>query len=273
MSEEKKKTQMVTTPSATVAVPYDYGENSEKGYENTSQDDFLLPFLNLLQDTNDEIKKKDPKYIEGAVAGMFLNKATGSLYDGEKGLIIVPVITQHHYVEWIPRDQGGGFVATHGIRDEIVLEAKRANKGKITGLKTKEGNDLVDTFLIFALVMDTLDAKEASDYVVISFTATKIKPYKTITGQLRKLKGAPLFANRVLLTSFDDKNDKGHFKNVKLTPAVEGSAVKSLLQPDSLVLEQGKMLWDQVLKGMVQANFAAEKAEAGSSEDRDEVFA
>lgn len=262
-------TDQVVVPTGTLPVPYDYGANAEKGFENTDQSDFLIPFLNLLQDLSDEVNKEDPSYIEGAQAGMFLNKATGDLY---KEVVIVPVITQHHYVEWIPRDQGGGFVATYGIRDEVVTDAKRANGGKLVGLSTPQGNDLVDTFLIFALVLENVDAKEALGYVVIPFSITKIPAYKDITTKLRKLKGAPMFANRVLLTSFNDKNKKGQrYKNVKLVPAIDGDVFKSLLDPDSAVIEQGELLHEQVMNGMMQANFAAEGRTG--NEETDEAFA
>lgn len=273
MTKKKETTAISTIPAGTVVVPHDYGEHAEKGYENTGQEDYKIPFLNLLQDLNPEVKEEDPKYIEGAKPGMFLNKATGELYDGKKGVVIVPCITQHNFVEWVPIDDGGGFVAQHGIRDKIVMEAKRAAGGKLNALRTPKGNELVDTFLIFALTLDSVDAKEAVGYVVIPFTATKIKHYRDMVHKRRQLTNTPLFANRVLLTSVNDVNKKGqHFKNVKLTAAVGGDLIKSLLAADSNVLKQGAILHDEVRKGMMQANFAAERADAGG-EEKDEVFA
>ena len=38
-----------------------------------------------------KLKKKHAKYVEGAEAGMFYNTVTKKLYNGEKGIEVIPV--------------------------------------------------------------------------------------------------------------------------------------------------------------------------------------
>ena len=66
------------------------------------KDDLALPFLKLLQSGSDETKKKHAKYVEGAEAGMFYNTVTKKLYDGEKGIEVIPVFYKMTYPEWAP---------------------------------------------------------------------------------------------------------------------------------------------------------------------------
>ena len=91
---------------------HDYGEQAGAGYEGTTTDDFAIPYLNLLQAMSPEVAEDGSK-LEGASAGMMVNSVTKELYDGKKGLVFVPCSTSHVFVEWRPRDSGGGIVARH----------------------------------------------------------------------------------------------------------------------------------------------------------------
>src|SRR5689334_776840 len=86
-------------------VKYDYGQNAGAGFEGTTQADFTIPFISLLQAGSRVITESS---IADARPGMLLNTATQELIDGKVGLVIVPVRREHAYVEWVPRAAGGG---------------------------------------------------------------------------------------------------------------------------------------------------------------------
>ena len=69
----------------------DFVKDSGMGLENIDKGDLALPFLKLLQSGSDETKKKHAKHVEGAEAGMFYNTVTKKLYNGEKGIEVIPV--------------------------------------------------------------------------------------------------------------------------------------------------------------------------------------
>jgi hypothetical protein len=98
----------------------DFGDDAGLGYENQSNDDIQIPFINVLQGLSPEVTAEDSDYK----AGMIFNTVTQEAVKGSEGMVIVPVTTQHIFVEWIPRDKGGGYVGTHLPESEVVQKAK-----------------------------------------------------------------------------------------------------------------------------------------------------
>ena len=56
------------------------------GLEDTSSEDYAIPFIRVLQSGSPQLKKSNGKYIEGAAQGMMFNTVTNRLYDGDEGL-------------------------------------------------------------------------------------------------------------------------------------------------------------------------------------------
>ena len=61
-----------------------------QGIGNLTQEDLALPFLKILGQLSPEVNKRDGKYVEGAEPGMIYNSVTSELFDGEKGLNVIP---------------------------------------------------------------------------------------------------------------------------------------------------------------------------------------
>lgn len=266
MANGKKKSQVPALP--------DYGADSGAGWEATGTDDFQIPFLNQLQALSPEICDQNQK-TKGAEPGMFINSVSKKLYSE---VLIVPCMTKHTFIEWRPRKEGGGFVAEHSIDSDIVQDAKQNAAGDITQLRTKDGNELVDTFSIFAIQISEPNAKDHDDMVVISFTKTKAKRYREIMTRLRTCKDAkdaPLFAHQLRMTATDEVNAaKQPYKNVRLLPAIEGDVLKSMLPPDHPLLATARALQKSVVTGTAKADFqsTAQDAPPPKSEDVDEPF-
>lgn len=243
-SKKENETQLPTV--------YDYGNHAGRGYEGTSGDDYAIPFLSLLQQMSPECGQSEGA-IEGAKAGMFLNSVTKELYDGKKGIIFVPCATQHVFIEWRPREAGGGIVGRHGVESPIVAKARSAavNYGSY---KTDNGNDLIETFYMFGYMLENSEDTVPGSMIVIPFTSTKIKKYRQVMQTLRTFRGRPpLFANRLRITSVLEKNNKGNFFNVELRP-LNGGVGESLIPPmisgaQNPLLLAGETLMEQVVQG------------------------
>ena len=65
--------------------------DADKGSQNITQDDLALPFLKVLGQLSPEVNKRNGKYVEGAEPGMILNTVTNEIYDGSKGIEVLPV--------------------------------------------------------------------------------------------------------------------------------------------------------------------------------------
>lgn len=227
----KTTSKALTPPKAGGAIaPAEWGKMAGLGFDQMGSEDYAIPFLSLLQPLSPQCTKGKPEYLPAAAPGMIFNSVTGQLWDGEKGVIIVPVDRIHHYGEWVPRTKGGGFRGNHAVNAEVVLKAKAAPGAGLNNLKSPDGNDLVEAFQLFALLLDSPEATEATERVVISFNSTKIGKYKQGMARLAAVKGQhPLFAHRVRLISVPQTNAKGSFFNFEFKPALGDSPEKSLI--------------------------------------------
>jgi len=268
---KKSETAVSVRAAGGDLVTYDYGNNAGAGWDNTSQDDFSIPFLNQLQALSPEVQAGEDTAIEGAQVGMFVNSVTRTLYSE---VIFVPVQTEHVFVEWVPQDQGGGFVGVHQIDSQAVADARsRATDRRLT---TEGGNDLVETFYVYALILDEVGAEDASEMVVMAFSRTKIKRYKAIMTRLRTLKGSaniPLFAHQIRMSATGEKNAAGQpYKNVELNPAVDGDVAASLLAPSSAILEASSGFLESIASGERKADHGTAAGEGAKPAASDEVF-
>ena len=113
MAEENK---IVEAPSNAISTFDDTLLSGGTGLEDTTTEDFAIPFIRVLQPMSPQLQRQHGSYVEGAKAGDLYNTVTGESYDGEKGISIVPCAYNKKYIEWIPREKGGGLVnANHDI--------------------------------------------------------------------------------------------------------------------------------------------------------------
>ena len=92
-----------------------FEDDAAKGLGKIGQDDLALPFLKILGQLSPEVNKRDGKYVEGAEPGMIFNSVSGELYDGVKGIDVIPCFYKLEYIEW--KDRGEGLGAPVNIYD------------------------------------------------------------------------------------------------------------------------------------------------------------
>lgn len=231
------------------------------GHMQTS--DYALPWLYLLQKMSPQLD-----VIEEAEAGMFINTVTNELYDE---LLLIPCEFEKVYNEWVPRDAGGGFVASYKTR----VDAEQ-NK--------RDDTQIVDTANHYVL------AKSADDTwspAILSLTSTKLKASRTWNSRMRDVtidtpsgkKPAPTFAKiyRVVKTGPHKapKGNNGTYFSIEVQP-VEGS--EGWVQ-DAEVYTQAKLLFESINAGRKGADYTqggetiidADIDEDGEEEEQEEV--
>lgn len=181
------------------------------GHEAMTSDDMALPFLYLLQDLSPATKKRnEEQYVEGAEPGMFLENVSNTLWDDpESGLLAVPCYFNTRVVEFVKRDEGGGFVAVHETMEEAM-----------ENVEDVERHELVDTHQHFLLVQ-TPDGEWTP--VVFPMTSTKLKASRKwnallaqqtrvvdVDGESHKI-SLPRFATVWRIRAVETENQKGQF--------------------------------------------------------------
>ena len=66
---------------------------ADQGFENIDSKSLQLPFLKILGQLSPQVTAGDSKYIDAAKPGMIYNTVTDKLYDGNKGILVIPAIT------------------------------------------------------------------------------------------------------------------------------------------------------------------------------------
>ena len=250
-----------------------YGDMGGAGFEDTTGADLSIPFINLLQSNSPTVQDE---LIEGAKIGDMLNTVTQELIKGDKGFVFVPVHKEEKWNEWIPRNKGGGFVEAHDPHSDLVKKViaknggsripSKGDDGKRISFKTPNGNELIETYNVFGLILDE-DGKEMESFAVVPFTSTKIKPYRNWVTSMYLIKGKPpIFANRAIIRTVKQKNDDGTYGNYTISP-LKDSWVNSLINPttESDLLMAAKDFREMVLSGMATADVNSMKDQAADT--------
>lgn len=217
---------------------YDWFDDAGQGFENVGSGDLGLPFLGLIQKMSDEADETTGKYIEGAKPGMIFDTVSREILGGSgEPVEVIPCVYKKMYVEWRPREGGGGLVAMHED-SSILKETTRDDKGQDV---LEDGNLIVTTAYFFGLY------KQDDDWhrCVISMTSTQLKKARRWLSMMTSIKldgkngkfTPPMFSHTYLLSSIPEENTKGSWWGWKI--------------------EKGELLSDPPLIGMVKENHQA----------------
>lgn len=176
------------------------------------RDVVAIPFLSILQPLSPEVNPADAKYIDGAKPGNILhtvNKET------TMAIQVIPVVFQRSFLEWVPRDAGGGFRGEHTGEEAVMLFMSKVDRA--TGkARLDNGNDLVDTRNFYVLqVRDDGSLSPA----MITMASTQTKASKSWNRMMQDFRPeslpvppgrlAPLAAGVYQLRTLMQENKKG----------------------------------------------------------------
>ncbi len=238
------------------------------GFEDVDRSELAIPFINLLQSNSEMVEDGNAKQ------GQFYNNVMETVSDE---LTIVPCARQRMFVEWVPIDDGGGFVGTHEPDSDFVQGAIAANGGSAIKLQVKgddgKMHDLTETVYLYVLL---LDADGDHERAVIGFSSMKLKKYRQFitkaTSQVISIDGRkfklPLWAHTWKVTSIQDiaKSNGKKFQNLSL--GFNGETAKECrLTPTDDLFQEGENFHDMVMEGMAKADMStADTADATTGE-------
>ena len=227
--------------------------DADKGSQNMGQDDLALPFLKVLGQLSPETNKRDGKYVEGAEPGMILNSVTNELYDGTKGIQVLPAFYERKYVEWQDRGEGKGApAAIHNADSDIVSTTTRDKSFKD---RLPNGNYLENTANHFVVVLG-----KSPQSALISMKATQLKISRKWNSMMMgiKLQGKnglftpPTYSHIYNLKTVQMSNDKGTWFgwDVSKVGPIEDKAVYDI----------AKSFAEKVGKGNVEVKHGTEES-------------
>ena len=176
---------------------------------NMTQEDLALPFLKVLGQLSPECNKRDAKHVEGAEPGMIINTVTNEIYDGVKGIDVVPVHYKRQHIEWQDRGESQGApVKIYEAGDDLPSTTRdKFNKDRLAN-----GNYLENTASHFVVILG-----DNPTTALISMKATQLKVSRKWNSMMMGLKmqgkngmfTPPTYSHIYKLKTVQQSNDKG----------------------------------------------------------------
>lgn len=209
MAQKKSETELAIVEKQDLAVinqdiVYDSGNHS--GFENIKPEDIAIPFIKILQALSPQVRGTTK--LPGANEGDFCNSVTEAIY--KDSITVVPCFFQKVFVEWVIRENGGGFVKQH-LSSDILNSTKKDTKNRDI---LPNGNSIVTTAYHYCLLV-----KEDGTYerVVLALTSTNLKKSRRWLSQMVSLMltingkkvNPPMYSHMYTVTSQEESNDQG----------------------------------------------------------------
>ncbi len=235
-------------------------DSAGAGLENTSTEDYAIPFLVILQQMSPQLTKGKAEYIKEAEAGDIYNTVTGQLWkanadENGQGVMVCPVAFQKRLLEWRPRSTGGGLVGIHNPEDPIVQHIKRDDRGH----QFLDNGNVINTTAQYYVVLE--DYSQA----LVAMTSTQLKKSRAWNTMMRNVRlsppndhlSPPIYTRMYRLQTVHEENDLGSWHGWKVKD--EGWVV------DRKLYELAKEFHNVIRKGMEISRRSYE--EAVSTED------
>ena len=223
-----------------------------------------IPFVRILQAMSPQLSKKKPEYIEGATQGDVFNTVTSQYWDGDIGITVVPCYQTTKYVEFIPREQGGGFQGEIPANDPDLTKTTREGAREIL----PNGHELVRSDQHYCLVVEedgsfqpaVIDMK-SSQLKVSRRWKTQIAMQKVKHPKSGQMVTPAVYATVWRISTTEESNDQGTWGNYQV-------AKEGLVSSRDLLME-AKAFRESIMAGEVKA--AKEPSGDGSLDGDNEI--
>jgi hypothetical protein len=253
----KANSEVAVKGNTAVALASIFEQDAHAGLSNMSQDDFALPFLRLLTNVSPEIG-----VVEGAMPGMIYNSVTGQLYDGKKGILVVPTAYVRQYIEWAPRGSGSGApICIYPATSDVISRTHREpgdNKDYLDN-----GNYIENTANHYVMVLEADGTPNPALIVMKSTQLKKSRKWNSMMMSVKMMGSQGLFTPAIYsqvyrLTTAAESNDKGKWYGweIERVGPVE----------DQGVYLAAKAFAESVSSGQVQVRHDGDPVEVGNAQ-------
>lgn len=193
----------------------DFSQHANAGLENITNQDLQTPFLQIAQSNSPEVDKASSEYeskgISGASAGDIFDTVSRQVVApfGES-VSVIPIAYDKGYVEWVPRENGGGIVTIH--KDASILNDCTKNEKFKDVLPN--GNIIETTAYHYILYESGNDWTQA----IISMQSTQLKKSRAWLSKISSIKMSkddgtvftpPMFSHKYNLSTHAQANNHG----------------------------------------------------------------
>lgn len=184
------------------------------GLEHVESRYLIIPHLRLLQSGSPQAKRSDPAYVEGAREGLFINTASGELFEK---VLFVPCRFVPDHSEWEPGLQGD-FIRSHGADSTEFDKCEFVHDNGRTFFRHPNGNEFAQRALFYGMIVK-MDAESGdmdfdkavaslggTSFAVARRWLTQISSFRLTAPDGRKFV-APMWARSFMLEASPQSND------------------------------------------------------------------
>ena len=155
---------------------------ADAGFENVDSKSLALPFLKVLGQLSPQVTQGDSQFIPEARAGMIYNTVTDELFDGAKGITVVPCYYKLEYIEWKDREKGAvAPVNVYTSDSDIMSKTTRGDDGKD---RLENGNYIEETASHYVLIVEP----EKTSTALLTMKSTQRKKSKKWNSMMMSLR-------------------------------------------------------------------------------------
>jgi hypothetical protein len=151
--ETRNEKQVAIKKDAPLPSTILFEADAHAGFENVKTGSLALPILKLLQNGSAEAQKRNANYVQGAEPGMLLNTVTKKVYDGAKGIDVIPCHYKLEYQEW--SDFGTGSGRPENIYPDNSDILTKTTQDALKKDRLPNGNYILTVGQHFVLILDS----------------------------------------------------------------------------------------------------------------------
>lgn len=255
MSAPKKTTAIVTEESKELSF---FDESLIMPANEFQPDELAVPRLVILQDGSPQVKKREAEYIDDAEPGMFCDTVLARTWSGDTGLVVLPCCHRSSYVEWVIREEQGGFVADLTEQPGVAQQYQALPIDDKHRRRLPNGHEL--RFAVDHYILAQTDPGEWRE-IVLTLSSTQLgksrkwntmilsRRVRTPDGQM--VPAVP-YAFPYHLTTVAESNVKGSWYGIKVTGFEAPKSTMELFGRP--VVDQAKRFRASVMEGRRRAN-------------------
>ena len=238
---------ITTKPNTDISPIMDDILNSAGEGIDYDTNELQIPFVRAIQALSPQIKKSDPLFINGASQGDLFNTVTGEFWDGEEGIEVIPCYQETKYLEFVPREQGGGFVGEIEVDSPVLSQTKRDRSVETL----PNGNQLVKSDQHYRLILNK-DGSAQPAIIDMKSSALKVsRRWKTQIAMFKikdakgEFKQPALIATRWRIKTMEESNELGTWFNL--------NGEKVALVDTKALFNEAKNFRSSIMKGEAKA--------------------
>jgi hypothetical protein len=150
MAAKKQELEQAPNTGPSPALLHEMEQYGDAGLSKSAADN-LVPLIYVLQKLSPQVDTRNPQHLANAEPGdIWLRNAPTPIIKGEEGMLFQPCHFEIAWIEWVPRERGGGFVARHTSLDDkcpvadAVLQRDHQNPNRVKYVRPNN-NEIIQT--------------------------------------------------------------------------------------------------------------------------------